>query len=365
MIKSILGVLAVVCTASLLTAQSVDNQQTVQLIPAPKDLFHEVDPKCVPRTLPPGLEMRTNSRPFRLPAPIGTRPKPAILYSRKPPFAPLSPHHHLIVPMLPKAPAILPQIVEVDPKVEVPGEGAPVPGMTTPGVQLPDQETIPTQRPPMPIGSSSQPLRGSVETETADTGVNSQGVRTRIDRLRELLDTRRRELAAQESVKPKEASEEQPGSVPVEKTEPAVETSEKPAQVAEETTPKEEATPVSTEPQLLMTSPINRLRLADNLFGAGDTKTALQAYSAIDLNELSEVDQAWVQFQLASCHRRLGEIPEAEKHYRIVASYQSAGTIADAARWWLDRLEAKKELRVALSRLTTIVDTLQKAETAP
>ena len=361
MIKSTLGVfavaIAVVWSASMLTAQSMDSQQAVQLIPAPRDLPHEDGEKCVPRTLPPGLNSKLDSRPFELPAPIGTRPQPATLYSRKPPFAPVSPHLHPVIPLLPRAPAILPQIVEIDPKPEQPREATQAPGIASPEVLLPDQSGVQKQLPVIPPGTwSPEP------NEAADTIVNSQGVRTRIDRLRMLLEARKRELAAQEAAeKPEEIPAVEPA--PEEKPELPVEPPAESAQIAEKSTEPIEATPVSTEPKLLMTSPVNRLRLADNLFGAGDTKTALQAYSAIKLNEISEIDQAWVQFQMASCHRRLGDIPKAEKHYRIVASYQSAGTIADAARWWLDRLEAKKELTLALSRLTTIVDTLQKVET--
>ena len=101
----------------------------------------------------------------------------------------------------------------------------------------------------------------------------------------------------------------------------------------------------SDQPRIIMTSPVNRLRLADSLFGALKTESALKAYESLETDSLDQVDQIWIQFQIASCHRRLGAVEKAEKHYRIVASYKTVDVAVEAARWWLDRLHARDELK--------------------
>lgn len=196
----------------------------------------------------------------------------------------------------------------------------------------------------------------------AKHGGNSNAVlRSRIDRLRELLEIR--DAVASPSIEP-ESTTQKPKTLPVVQTPvPAIKSegssSEKQPQLA--TTSPSESQPVElpSSPDVV-TTPVNRLKLADNLFGAGKVDLALKVYLAIDQGSLSESDQAWVEFQIASCHRRLGDRAKAEKHYRIVASFKSGGTIVETSRWWLDRIHEKQQLTVALDRLTTIVDALEE-----
>ena len=120
----------------------------------------------------------------------------------------------------------------------------------------------------------------------------------------------------------------------------------------------------SDQPRIIMTSPVNRLRLADSLFGAGKTDAALQAYQSLDLDQLDEIDQVWIQFQIANCHRRLGDIRQAEKYYRIVASYKIVDVAVETSRWWLDRLHAKHELHGSSKTLSAEINGLEVPDDA-
>ncbi|GEM_PF-2890336 len=196
-------------------------------------------------------------------------------------------------------------------------------------------------------------------TPIPDTSRNTTAIREKLERLRQLLETNEaaRKAAAQvineSPTEPPELVSPEPEDIPP-----------TPSDAVAESPAVPEIAVRAEEPHVVMTSPVNRLKLADNLFGAGRNDVALQAYTLIDIEPMTEVDQAWVQFQIASCHRRLGKTSEAEKHYRIVASYKNGGVTIDAARWWLDRLHAKQELTVALSRLTTIVGSMEESKDA-
>jgi TolA-binding protein len=90
---------------------------------------------------------------------------------------------------------------------------------------------------------------------------------------------------------------------------------------------------------------INRLALGDSLFGTGQTELALQAYSNIELTKVAAVDRYWIEYQIANCHRRLGNVPEAQQRYRKLAGLVDAGWCAGHARWWLDALATRSELQ--------------------
>jgi len=90
---------------------------------------------------------------------------------------------------------------------------------------------------------------------------------------------------------------------------------------------------------------INRLALGDSLFGTGQTDLALQAYKNIELIKIAAADRYWIEYQIANCHRRLGDIPEAQLRYRKLAGLVDAGWCAAHARWWLDALDTRAELQ--------------------
>jgi hypothetical protein len=119
------------------------------------------------------------------------------------------------------------------------------------------------------------------------------------------------------------------------------------------TTHDEPPAPVSAD---LPGTRINRLALADSLFGSGQIELALQAYNSIELTRLAAADRYWIEYQIANCHRRLGDSPESERRYRRLAGAVDGGWCAAHARWWLDAIST----RTALQRdLQTIQKTLQ------
>lgn len=104
---------------------------------------------------------------------------------------------------------------------------------------------------------------------------------------------------------------------------------------------------------------INRLALADSLFATGQAELALQAYGSIQLTKLSAVDRYWIEYQIANCHRRLGNTAEAEQRYRALAGLVDGGWCATHARWWLDAISTRTKLQ---QELTQIRQTLHSVE---
>ena len=195
-------------------------------------------------------------------------------------------------------------------------------------------------------------------------------IRRKLDRLKKLLEASAMALEKAETrintpgpadSAPTEVGSGSPTSVvPANPDQPSGTAKVTPVTVPDSTAPDSTAPDSQTDkPRVIMTSPVNRLRLADSLFGAGKTDPALQAYESLELDRLEQIDQIWVQFQIASCHRRLGAIAKAEQHYRIVASYKTVDVAVEAARWWLDRLHARHELTDKSKILSKSVDSLE------
>lgn len=90
--------------------------------------------------------------------------------------------------------------------------------------------------------------------------------------------------------------------------------------------------------------PVDRIALADNLYAAGETNLAINVYSEIDVQTLSEVDRSWIQFQLAGCYRRMGDVDEASKHYRKVVAADNSEWMVGMARWWLMALDKRRSM---------------------
>jgi len=90
--------------------------------------------------------------------------------------------------------------------------------------------------------------------------------------------------------------------------------------------------------------PVDRISLADNLFGTGETELAMRVYSEVEPITVSASDRLWVRYQLACCHRRQGASSEAESMYREIANSPDAPDLAMSARWWLDTIQRRKRL---------------------
>ncbi|MEZ6062781.1 MAG: hypothetical protein R3C19_20755 [Planctomycetaceae bacterium] len=106
--------------------------------------------------------------------------------------------------------------------------------------------------------------------------------------------------------------------------------------------------------------PVDRIGLADNLYGMGEIVIALQMYEEVDTSTISESEKLWITFQTASCLRRLNRIPEAQERYRRLAGEKEAGWLAARARWWLDHIDARSDLENQIARYQKIIDALKE-----
>ncbi|MEX2288666.1 MAG: hypothetical protein WD648_16345 [Planctomycetaceae bacterium] len=116
------------------------------------------------------------------------------------------------------------------------------------------------------------------------------------------------------------------------------------------------------EPQTtsIVTEPVDRMGLANNLYATGNYKLALETYRSIPLAEINTDERVWIEYQLACCHRNLGDLSEAEKHYRVVASRAQPEYLSENARWWLHTLQKRKELEQSLEQFHSALDAMEK-----
>lgn len=129
-----------------------------------------------------------------------------------------------------------------------------------------------------------------------------------------------------------------------------------------------EADPVESPSSLsattVLNSPVDRLKLADNLFATGEYSLALQMYDAAGSkgSKLGNDDRAWVTYQKAGCYRRLEMMDEAESLYRQAAGDADAEWLAKVARWWLDRIAEREKLKQEIGQVKEVLDTFKKAK---
>jgi hypothetical protein len=129
-----------------------------------------------------------------------------------------------------------------------------------------------------------------------------------------------------------------------------------PAELTESSPPA----PHDLFPEGIVDGPVDRLALADSLFASGQIDLALQTYQQVDPTALTGEDRLWIEFQLASCHRRLQDYPEAERRYRQIAGHQNGGLFATQSRWWLDAMTSRRTLEADLKRVAQSLQTLEQ-----
>lgn len=120
------------------------------------------------------------------------------------------------------------------------------------------------------------------------------------------------------------------------------------------------ANPLPHATETLAGASIDRIALADSLFGNGQSDLALQAYGSIDLLKQPVADRYWIEYQIANCHRRLGNLAEAQQRYRRLAGLVDAGWCAAHARWWLDALNTRETLQRDLSTISATLETVEE-----
>lgn len=110
----------------------------------------------------------------------------------------------------------------------------------------------------------------------------------------------------------------------------------------------------------LVEGPVDRLGLADNLFAMREFLMALEIYSQIDLTPLRPEDRQWIVYQIATIHRHLGRLGEAEQGYRKLAAETDATWLVLLSRWWLDHLQRRRTLEADITRQKSQLGILQK-----
>ena len=97
--------------------------------------------------------------------------------------------------------------------------------------------------------------------------------------------------------------------------------------------------------------PIDRLRLALNLYKTGDTDAALRAFKLIDVSVLPKEDRAFTQYMTAGCLRKAGKVPEALVLFREIADAKEDGFLTECALWQIGAIRSAQELETQLEQL--------------
>lgn len=123
--------------------------------------------------------------------------------------------------------------------------------------------------------------------------------------------------------------------------------------------PKDSAN--ADQPFPVTNEPVDRLGLADSLFGSGEFQLAMQIYEKIKADRADPQDEAWLEYQIACCRRRLGDMSDAEKRYRTVVGLAKDSLLGEKARWWLDVIGKRRELEQRLAQLETALEAMEPA----
>ena len=113
-------------------------------------------------------------------------------------------------------------------------------------------------------------------------------------------------------------------------------------------------------PAPIVTGEIDRLGLADSLFAAGDMRRALGVYAQLANTDLSVSQQRWVAYQHACCLRKMGQLSEAERRYRLIVTEHPTHWLSDVCRWWLVHLDDQRRLTANSDKLRQILAALEQ-----
>ncbi|MEM7454253.1 MAG: hypothetical protein AAF456_07845 [Planctomycetota bacterium] len=114
----------------------------------------------------------------------------------------------------------------------------------------------------------------------------------------------------------------------------------------------------------VLPEPVNAFEMGNSLLMTGSAESALKAYESVDRTQLNTFDAIWLDFLIATCKRRTGDIDGAEAIYREITNDQViTGHPVEEAAWWLDRIEqssaAEEKYRSIESELAILI---QRAE---
>jgi hypothetical protein len=96
---------------------------------------------------------------------------------------------------------------------------------------------------------------------------------------------------------------------------------------------------------------IDPLNQAQNLYRTGNFEASLRAFKLVESASLAGEDRAFVQYMIASCLRRLGQMSEATAIYRDVADSREDAFLSECAVWQLSTIRWRKDLEMQLEEL--------------
>ena len=113
-------------------------------------------------------------------------------------------------------------------------------------------------------------------------------------------------------------------------------------------------------------APVDRMSLANNLYGAGEYELALKSYQELEtLDNLPPQDKVWIQYQIGSCHHRLGDTSAAQRSFRRVAAVEQQSHWGKHARWWLHTNERTNRLQSHFEQFQLEMNQLQEQRNEP
>ncbi len=127
------------------------------------------------------------------------------------------------------------------------------------------------------------------------------------------------------------------------------------------TNDNEEVPTAIVEALSVMDHAVDPLALANNLYGSGEYRLALDIYRKMDRKPLDQDSRLWIDYQIANCYRKLGKLPDAMKYYRIVTARSKESYWANDARWWLTVLDRVRRMRDRSSAIKQSLDQIQEA----
>lgn len=107
--------------------------------------------------------------------------------------------------------------------------------------------------------------------------------------------------------------------------------------------------------QTVVPSAVDPLELANSLFQTGNYELALKTYLAVGDKLDKPQDILWTEYFIASCRRILGDLPNAEKGYRALVESRRPTRPVEAARWWLDNVERRKNIKSTIDQIDSYV----------
>jgi tetratricopeptide (TPR) repeat protein len=116
--------------------------------------------------------------------------------------------------------------------------------------------------------------------------------------------------------------------------------------------------------QRAVSAPVDLFELGNSLYQTGNLLTALDAYVQVDRNTITAAEAVWLDFMIASCHRRMGNWDDASRLYREVANQNDAPYLTKPAQSWLKQVELASKSKTEYSDIENQINLLlEKGQT--